>query len=160
MNFYGAYTTPKVAAHILETTIKQKWTKFNKMKQIRIPCRIFFKERTHMRNKMNTNRHQISFWLKISVQYSVVTSLLVFTWIKTKWISKRYEFHIGNFDKNEISFWVIKYHVNTTQNEYLDMSIHISLFWNAAEMKRYLKRTCFHGGLKSHVGLSSFRLSC
>ena len=27
-----------------------------------------------------------------------------------------YGFHIGHFDRNEISFRVIEYHVNTTQN--------------------------------------------
>ena len=43
LNFYGAYTTLKVAVHILETTMKQKSAKFNKMKQIKIPCRIFLK---------------------------------------------------------------------------------------------------------------------
>ena len=26
-------------------------------------------------------------------------------------------FHCGHFEKNEISFWVIKYHVNSTRNE-------------------------------------------
>ena len=33
-------------------------------------------------------------------------------------------------------------------------------FWNAGEMKLHVNRTCFHGGLKSQTGLSSFRLSC
>ena len=47
---------------------------------------------------------------------------------ETKWISADsldgafktqcgYRFHIGHFDRNEISFRVIKYRVNTTRNE-------------------------------------------
>ena len=27
-------------------------------------------------------------------------------------------------------------------------------------MKYHVNRTCFHAGLKSHTGMSSFRLSC
>ena len=67
----------------------------------------------------------------------------------------------GHFDRNEISFWVIKYHVNTTRNE-MPTRVHqnIGLFWNAAEMKLHVNRTCFHAGLKSQTGTSSFRFSC
>ena len=36
----------------------------------------------------------------------------------------------------------------------------IGSFWNAAETKLLLNRTCFHAGLKSHSSMSSFRLSC
>ena len=36
----------------------------------------------------------------------------------------------------------------------------IELFRNAAEMKLHVNRTCFHAGLKSQTGMSSFRLSC
>ena len=36
----------------------------------------------------------------------------------------------------------------------------IGLFWNSAEMKRYVKRICYHVGLKSQTGMSSFRFSC
>ena len=73
-------------------------------------------EYVHIRNEMNSNRYEISFRLKISLRCSV-SSLLVFTWIEAKWNSKRYGFHIGHFDRNEISFRVIKYRVNTTRNE-------------------------------------------
>ena len=31
---------------------------------------------------------------------------------------------------------------------------------NAAERKLYVNRTCFHAGLKSQTGVSSFCLSC
>ena len=74
---------------------------------------------------------------------------------------RRYGFHIGHFDRNEISFRVIKYHVNTTRNE-MPTYVHqnIGSFWNAAEMKLHVNRTCFHAGLKSQTGMSSFRLSC
>ena len=70
-------------------------------------------------------------------------------------------FHIGHFDKNEISFRVIKYHVNTTRNEMLThVHQNIGSFWNAAEMKLHVNRTCFHAGLKSQTGMSSFCVSC
>ena len=36
----------------------------------------------------------------------------------------------------------------------------IGSFWNAAEMKLHVNRTCFYTGLKSQTGMSSFRLSC
>ena len=72
-----------------------------------------------------------------------------------------YGFHVGHFDRNEISFRVIEYHVNTTWNE-MPTHVHqtIGSFWNAAEMKLHVNRTCFHAGLKSQTGMSSFRLSC
>ena len=70
-------------------------------------------------------------------------------------------FHIGHFDKNEISFRVIKYHVNTTRNEMLThVHQNIGSFWNAAEMKLHVNRTCFHTGLKSQTSMSSFCLLC
>ena len=52
------------------------------------------------------------------------------------WNSLWVLFHCGHFDRNEISFRVIEYHVNTTRNEILRMSIKISgsfemqLKWN------------------------------
>ena len=54
-----------------------------------------------MRGEMDSNRYEISFRLKISLRCSV-SSLLLFTLIKAKQNSKRYEFHIGHFDRNEI----------------------------------------------------------
>ena len=73
----------------------------------------------------------------------------------------RYAFHIVHFDRNGISFQVTKHHVNTTRNE---MSTHvhpnIRWFWNTAEIKLHVNRTCFHAGLKSETGMSSFHLSC
>ena len=64
-------------------------------------------------------------------------------------------------DRNEISFRVIKYHVNTTRNEMLThVHQNIGSFWNAAEMKLHVNRICFHVGLKSQTGMSSFLLSC
>ena len=33
-------------------------------------------------------------------------------------------------------------------------------FWNAAEMKPHVNRTCFHTGLKSQTDINSFRFSC
>ena len=36
----------------------------------------------------------------------------------------------------------------------------IGSFWNAAEMKLHVNRTCFHTGLKFQAGLISFRFSC
>ena len=70
-------------------------------------------------------------------------------------------FHIGNFGKNEISFRVIKYHVNTTRNEMLThVHQNIGTFWNAAEIILHVNGTCFHAGLKSQTGMSLFRLSC
>ena len=49
-----------------------------------------------MRSEMNSNRYEISFRLKISLQCSV-SSLPVLTWIEAKWNSKRYGFSIGHF---------------------------------------------------------------
>ena len=46
--------------------------------------------------------HEISFRLKVSIWCSV-NSLLVFTCIGAKWNSNWYGFHIGHFDRNEIS---------------------------------------------------------
>ena len=72
-----------------------------------------------------------------------------------------YGFHIGQFERNEISFRVIKYHVNSTRNE---MHTHvyqvIGLFWNSAETKLHVNITFFHTGLKSQTGMSSFHVSC
>ena len=104
-------------------------------------------EYVHMRGEMNSNRHEISFRLKISLRCSV-SSLLVFTWIEAKWTAKRYGFHIGHFDRNEISFRVIKYHVNTTRNE-MPTHVHqnIRSFWNSVKTKFHVNRTCFHAGL-------------
>ena len=50
---------------------------------------------------------------------------------------------------------MIKYHVNTTQSE-MPMHVHqnIGSPWNAAEMRRHVKRTCFYAGLKSQTGMS------
>ena len=50
---------------------------------------------------------------------------------------------------------------NTTRNE-MPTHVHqnIRSFWNAAEMKLHVNRTCFHAGLKCQTGMSSFRLSC
>ena len=56
----------------------------------------------HMRGEMYSNRHEISFRLKIWLRCSV-SPLLVSTWTEMKWNSKRYGFHIGHFDRNEIS---------------------------------------------------------
>ena len=70
-------------------------------------------------------------------------------------------FHSCHFDRNEISFRLIKYHVNTNQDE-MPAHVHQSFgsFWNAAEMKRHVNRASFHIGLKSQTGMRSFRLSC
>ena len=113
-----------------------------------------------MRGERNSNRYEIWFRLKISLRCSV-SFLLVFTWIEAKWNSKRYGFHIGHFDRNKISFRVIKYYVNTTQNE-MPTHVHqdIGSFWNTAEMKLDVNRTCFDAGLKSQTCMSSFHLSC
>ena len=53
-----------------------------------------------------------------------------------------------------------KYHVNTTRHE-MPTHVHqnIGSFWNAVGMKRHINRVCFHAGLKSSTGRSSFRLS-
>ena len=40
------------------------------------------------------------------------------------------------------------------------MQRNIGSFWNAAERKLYVNRTCFHARLKSQTGKSSFHLSC
>ena len=57
---------------------------------------------------------------------------------------------------------MIKYHVNTTRKE-IPTHVHqnIGPFGNAAnKMKLHLNRTCFHAGLKSLTGMSSFHPLC
>ena len=75
--------------------------------------------------------------------------------------SLRVLFHCGHFDRNEISFWMIKYNVSTTRNE-MPTHVHqnIGPFRNVADMKRHVNRICFYAALKSQSGLTSFRLSC
>ena len=66
-----------------------------------------------------------------------------------------------NFDRNEISFRVIKYYVNATQNR-MPTHVHENFgsFWNTAEMNLHVNRTFLHAGVKSQTGMCSFRLSC
>ena len=156
-------------------------------------------ECVHRRGEMNSNRYEILFRLKTSLRCSV-SSLHVFTWTEAKWNSKRYWFHIGHFDRHEISNWheILEEKIYyPKRNEYAEtcwilrlmrmriagvdlisviltemkfnlgwwneMPTHvhqdIGSFWNAAEMKRHVNRTCFYAGLRSQTGLSSFRLS-
>ena len=112
-----------------------------------------------MRGEINSKRYVISFRLKISLRFSVI-SVLAFKWIEAKWNSKRYGFHIGHFDRNEISFRVIKCHVNYPTLTTLNVHQNIGSFWNADEMKLRVNRICFHAGWKSQSGMSSFHLSC
>ena len=72
----------------------------------------------------------------------------------------RYGFHIGHFE-TQSSYCVIKYHVNTNGNG-MPAHVHqnIRSFWNAAEMKFHVNRTCFHACLKFQTGISWFCLSC
>ena len=60
------------------------------------------------------------------------------------WNSLRVWILYRSFDRNEISFLGMKYHVNTTRNE-MPTRVHqnIGSFWNAAEIKLHLNRTCF-----------------
>ena len=76
------------------------------------------------------------------------------------WRSLRVLFHWDHFDRNEFLFRVIKFHVNSNRNE-MPTHVHqnIGSFWNAAVVKRNVNRTCFHAGLKSQTGRSSFSLS-
>ena len=66
----------------------------------------------------------------------------------------KYGFYISHFDRNDIPFWLMKYHVNNTQNE-MPTHVHqnIESFWNAGKMKLHVNRTCFYAGLKSHTGI-------
>ena len=95
-----------------------------------------------------------SFWPKLN--FKPAWDFHVNILHETKWISA----DSCHFDRNEVSFLVIKY-VNTIRNE---MSAHvhqnIGSFWKAAEIKLHVNKTCFHAGLKSQTGMSSFRLSC
>ena len=116
---------------------------------------------------MNSNRYEISLWLKISLRF----------WVRWNKTQKRYGFHIGHFDRNEISNWheiFIEYnlpHTKWISADSLDVAFnaHVRLKLNAGmdfisvvltEMKFHVNRTCFHNGLKSQTGMSSFRLSC
>ena len=107
------------------------------------------------------------------MRFSCEHNLLETKWISADWLNVAFNafnafktqcghgFHITNFDRNEVSFRVIKYHVITNRNK-MPTHVHrnIGLFWNAAGMKLHVNRTCFHTGLKSQTGMSSFRLSC
>ena len=69
------------------------------------------------------------------------------------------DFHIGHFD-NEISFQVIKYHVNTTRNEMPTLVYqNIGSFWSAAEIKRSFEQNLFSRRFEIS-NRSSFHLSC
>ena len=62
------------------------------------------------------------------------------------WNSMRVWISYWSFWQKLISIRVIKYHVNTTRNEVVPTHVHqnIGLFWNSAEMKLHVNRTCFH----------------
>ena len=62
------------------------------------------------------------------------------------WNSMRVWISYWSFWQKIISIRVIKYHVNTTRNEVVPTHVHqnIGLFWNSAEMKLHVNRTCFH----------------
>lgn len=64
----------------------------------------------------------------------------------------------GHFGRNQVSFRVIKYDLNTTRNE-MPTYVHqnIGLFLNVTKMKCHVNRTCFHAGLKFQAGMTSFR---
>ena len=124
----------------------------------------------HMRGEMNPNRPKLV-WDFISI---ILTEMKFQTGMRfsceqnlteTKWISADslditfndhvrfethcwYGFHNGHFDRNEISFLVIKHHVNTTRNE-IPIHIHqnIGSFWDPAALKLHVNRTCFHAGV-------------
>ena len=51
--------------------------------------------------------------------------------------------------------------METTRSE-MPTHVHqnVRSFWNAAKMKRHVNKNCFHSGLKSQTGMSSFFLSC
>ena len=159
-----------------------------------------------MRSEMNSNWYEISFRLKISLRCSV-SPLLVFTWIEAKWNSNWYGFHIGHFDRNEISnrheifmwtwtaesLWMLHLMRMCVWNSMLVWISYRSFWqkwnliscdkisckdcpkWNACTCpskhwvvlkcsrngtELHVNRTCFHAGLKSQTGMSSFRLSC
>ena len=113
-----------------------------------------------------------SFWptwdFKLAWDFRVKNILPETKWIRGDSLDIAFDAHahcrcgfdIRYFDRNEISFRVLKYHLNTTRNE-MPTHVHqdIGSFWNAAEMKRHVNRTCFYAGLRSQTGLSSFRLS-
>ena len=61
---------------------------------------------------------EISFRLKWNIFISVSCDFLqLFIWYNPKWNSLPVLYHCRHFDRNEISFRVIKHHVNTTRNE-------------------------------------------
>ena len=72
-----------------------------------------------------------------------------------------YGFHIGHFDRKKICIYHKKISYKRYPNE-TPKHVHqnIGSFWNGAEIKRHMNRTCFHAGLKSNTSLSSFRLFC
>ena len=62
------------------------------------------------------------------------------------WNSMRVWISYWSFWQKLISIREIKYHVNTTRNEVVPTHVHqnIGSFWNSAEMKLHVNRTCFH----------------
>ena len=118
---------------------------------------------SHFERNKTSNRHEIfmgtEFTRKEMNKRRLVLNLCLMR--MCVWNSLRYGLQIGHFDRNEIWFRVIKYHVNNTRNE-LPTHVHqnVGSFWNAAEMKLHVNRTCFHAGLESQTRMSSFRLSC
>ena len=63
-----------------------------------------FKSKFTWKAKWNQSGMRLHLGLKISLRCSV-SSLLVLIWIKAKWSSNRYGFHISNFGQNELSNW-------------------------------------------------------
>ena len=68
-------------------------------------------------------------------------------------------FHWGLFEWNFISVDKTSCNHYPNWNAYANPSKYGS-YWNAAEMRRHVNRTCSHAGLKSQTGMSSFRLFC
>ena len=81
-----------------------------------------------------SNWHEIFMWTKFT--WSKMNHLILHLMHMCVWDSLWVLFHCSHFDRNKISFQVIKYHLNTTQNE-IPMHVHqnIRSFWNAAKMK-------------------------
>ena len=123
---------------------------------------MFSVDNTKIRVHSHERRNELKpVWDFISVENltSVVSQLSTcvhMNWgemkLKTVWISYRSFWQKWNFISGDK---ICKHHpkwkaYNIHQN--------IESFWNVAEMKLHVNKTCFHTGLKSQTGMNSFRL--
>ena len=65
-------------------------------------------------------------------------------------IGPKNETHFGHFNRNEILFWVIKFHVDTIRNEIIQKSKHLHMYSGPFVMGRFLGPPPKHNFIPFH----------